>query len=55
MVANLPTDGTPADRWLDRAVAAPLLANIQPAPASLVLDVADADRPVLRVAAGKHE
>ena len=54
VATNLPADGTPVDRWVDRAVAAPMLAALPAAPASVVLD-ADANGPVLRVAAAEHE
>jgi hypothetical protein len=46
IAANLPTDGTAPERWLDRAVTAPLLASLPTAPGAVVLD-AGPDGPVL--------
>ena len=43
----LPADGTPPERWLDRAVTAPLLATLPAAPGPVTLD-AGPDGPVLR-------
>jgi ATP-dependent Clp protease ATP-binding subunit ClpC len=43
----LPSDGTTSERWLDRAVTAPLLASLPAVPGPVVLDVDDAG-PVLR-------
>jgi ATP-dependent Clp protease ATP-binding subunit ClpC len=49
IVASLPADGTPPDRWLDRAVTARLLATLPSSPGPVVLD-ADADGPTARAA-----
>ena len=38
IAANLPTDGTPPERWIDRAVTAPLLAALPDAPSPVTLD-----------------
>ena len=43
----VPADGTPPERWLDRAVTAPLLATLPAAPGPVTLD-AGPDGPVLR-------
>ncbi len=43
----LPADGTPPERWLDRAVTAPLLATLPATPGPVMLD-AGPDGPLLR-------
>ena len=42
IAANLPTDGTPPERWIDRAVTGPLLAALPDAPGSVTLDAGPA-------------
>ncbi|HYO44418.1 MAG TPA: AAA family ATPase [Candidatus Limnocylindrales bacterium] len=42
VAANLPLDGTAPERWLDRSVAAPLIAGLPPARGPLVLEAGDA-------------
>ena len=46
IAANLPSDGTPPERWIDRAVTAPLLASLPAAPGPVTLD-AGASGPLL--------
>lgn len=50
IVAALPADGTAPERWLDRAVTAPLLAGLPATPGPVTLD-AGPDGPVLSPAA----
>jgi hypothetical protein len=47
----LPSDGTTPERWLDREVTAPLLANLPPVPGPVVIDAGDGG-PVLRPGKG---
>ena len=42
VAANLPADGSPPDRWIDRAVTAPLLALLPTVPGPITLDAGPA-------------